>query len=224
MHNTGAITKLSVLFREQKFWSQPVLIVLVVRENQTFCPECLSLLLSQCSQHILITFYHYFQTTPLCLCAWARECCASIWTTLILIGRTASVSGASFVTFTQSPFFPGCSTNLPTLEGFVWKKQVKIYLHIIAVWPVGVLDVATLSRQLSAGLLMKAHKHRKCNRERGNLRVLQAKICLIPRWFFPPCLNFAQCGLERSCLMWAWDFPRQMINQPRGEIDSAVLT
>lgn len=96
-------------------------------------------------------------------------------------------------------FFPGCSTNLLTLEGFVWKKQVKIYLHIIAVWPVGVLDVAMLSRQLSAGLLMKTHKHRKFDREHGNLRVLQGEICLIP-WRSrpphsppppPPCLNSA---------------------------------
>lgn len=113
-------------------------------------------------------------------------------------------------------FFPGWSTNLLTLEGFVWRKQAKIYLHIIAVWPVGVLDVATLSRQLSAGLLMKTHKHRKCGRNAATSRVVRAESCLIPCRFLRLCLNSAQCGLERSCVMWAWDFPRQIIKQPGG--------
>lgn len=183
---------LSVLLREQKCCLQPQFIVLVATVNKTSCPEYLLLIVSQCCQHILIQFYQHPQTTPLCLCAWAFS--ANIWKTLILFGRTASVSGASFVTFTQLPFFPGCSTNLLTLEGFVWKKQVKIYLHTIAVWPVGVLDVATLSRQLSAGLLMKTHKHRKCGRNAATSESCRLKF---PWFHVRVALKGPElCGLE----------------------------
>lgn len=120
----------------------------------------------------------------------------------------------------SAAFFPGCSTNLLTLEGFVWKKQVKNYLNIIAVWPVGLLDVATLSGRLSTEL-MKAHKHKKCGREQGNLRPLQfalsSDLLMEFVWFcVSSSLEFEllKCGLERSCAMWAWDFPKQMINRP----------
>lgn len=153
-------------FREQQFCLQfcnPPLQVLIYKTEHS-CLQYLLPALIQRSKQILIKFYHRLSGTG-CHCKHLDHFysvlldCIYFW----ILACDLLLSCVFSRLFHRSLHLGGICLK---------KKQVKIYLNIITVWPVCVLDVAKLTRHLSGGLFVKTHKHRKCSRGPGSFRPL----------------------------------------------------
>lgn len=115
-------------------------------------------------------------------------------------------------------------TNLPTFGGLCLKCRLRFILILSVCWTQRALDLATVTQQLSGGLLMKTHKHR-------NYTVNWGTFCFFPLAVtlsltidqlhvdnFPKCYKILGVTLLQwlwPYVLWPWDFQTKTIKLPR---------